>query len=127
MRLLLDTHTFLWFVGGDPRLSVVALREISDVTNERYLSIASAWEIAIKVQLQKLQLSAPFPIFMQMVEKNAIDILPATLAHLDIVANLPLYHRDPFDRLLIAQGLDKSLALVSADAQFDAYPVTRIW
>lgn len=127
MRLLLDTHSFLWFVGGDSQLSTLAQREIADVNNGRYLSIASAWEIAIKANLQKLQLSAPFPIFMNQVERNAIDLLPVTLEHLNIVANLPLHHRDPFDRLLIAQALTEGLPIVSADSLFDAYPITRLW
>jgi PIN domain nuclease of toxin-antitoxin system len=127
VRLLLDTHSFLWFVGGDPQLSALAQRAIADVNNERYLSIASAWEIAIKTNLQKLQLSAPFPIFMNQVEQNAIDLLPVTLEHLNIVANLPLHHRDPFDRLLIAQALTEGLPIISADSMFDAYPITRLW
>jgi len=127
VRLLLDTHSFLWFVGGDSQLSALARREIADVNNERYLSIASAWEIAIKANLQKLKLSAPFPIFMNQVERNAIDLLPVILEHLNIVANLPLHHRDPFDRLLIAQALTEGLPIVSADTLFDAYPITRLW
>ena len=127
VRLLLATHSFLWFVGGDPRLSVLARREITDVSNERYLSIASAWEIAIKTNLQKLRFSAPFPIFMNQIGQNAIDLLPVTLEQLNVVANLPLHHRDPFDRLLIAQALTEGLPIVSADSMFDSYPITRLW
>ena len=127
MRLLLDTHSFLWFVLGDQRLSTLAVHAIGDIANDRYLSVASAWEIAIKANLQKLRLSAPFPIFMEQAERNAIDLLPVTLEHLNVVFTLPLHHRDPFDRLLVAQALVENLPIVSADPLLDAYPITRLW
>src|SRR5690242_8309511 len=98
MRLLLDTHTFLWFVLDDARLSTHAADLIEDVTNERFLSIASAWEIAIKVRTGKIALSEPLDIFLpDQLSRNTIELLPITLPHILRTAALPFHHRDPFD------------------------------
>ncbi|SRR6266404_1402361 len=103
MRLLLDTHTFLWFFIGDNTLSRTARTLIEDESNEKFFSIASLWEIAIKVSIGKLTLTAPFDdIFPDQLAKNGIDVLTITPAHASAVTNLPFHHRDPFDRLLIA-------------------------
>lgn len=127
MELLLDTHTFLWFVGGDPQLSSRARHLIQDPANTRYLSIATAWELAIKASVRKLDLKAPFPVFWEQVARNGMGVPPIAIAHLSIIAELPLHHRDPLDRLLIAQALAERLPLISADPRFDAYPVARLW
>lgn len=105
MRLLLDTHTFLWFLADDPQLSPAARRLIEDGTNEILLSMASLWEIAIKVSLGKLTLGGAFATFIpDQLTLNAFGLLPIELAHVTAVAALPFHHRDPFDRLLIAQA-----------------------
>lgn len=128
MRLLLDTHTFLWFTRDNPQLSAKARTLIGDPANEVLLSIVSAWEVAIKVSTGKLSLDrAVAPFFEEQMRHNDIRLLPLELRHLAPVATLPFHHRDPFDRLLIAQSLVDAIPLVSADAAFDAYNVTRLW
>jgi PIN domain nuclease of toxin-antitoxin system len=128
MRVLLDTHTFLWFVWQDTRLSASAHALIVDPNNEPLLSPASYWEIAIKVGRNKLRLAEPYDVFMpREIRQNGFDILPIELAHTSVVATLPYYHRDPFDRLLIAQAMVEQIAIVSIDPAFDAYAVSRLW
>ena len=128
MRLLLDTHTFLWFFVGDDSLSQTARTLIEDESNEKFFSIASLWEIAIKVSIGKLTLSAPFDdIFPDQFANNGIDVLSITPAHISAVTTLPFHHRDPFDRLLIAQAATEQMELVSTDSAFDDYPVKRLW
>jgi PIN domain nuclease of toxin-antitoxin system len=128
MRILLDTHAFLWFIGGDVHLSAPARGLIEDETNDVLLSVASLWEMAIKVSLGKLNLGAPFETMIpEQLASNAIDVLPITFAHTARIVMLPFHHRDPFDRLLIAQSLVERLPLVSNEALFDAYGVQRAW
>jgi len=129
MRLLLDTHTFLWFIAGDPQLSTTCRTLIEDLNNERLLSMASIWEMAIKVGLGKLPLAQPLETFVPaQMRVNSIALLPIEARHAFEVARLPLHHRDPFDRLLIAQSIVEQTALLSADAAFDAYAdLQRIW
>jgi PIN domain nuclease of toxin-antitoxin system len=128
MRFLMDTHTFLWFVMNDSRLGDAARTIIEEPDNEIYLSLASVWEISIKVGLGKLILSQPLDAFFpDQLSRNDIKLLPIELNHAVHVAILPLRHRDPFDRLLIAQSVIEGMALLSVDAAFDAYEITRIW
>ena len=128
MRILLDTHAFLWFVLGDPQLSSTARRHIEDPGNEKLVSPASYWEIAIKISVQKYTLSQPYEVFMQKgLEDNGFLILPIAPKHTAILTTLPFYHRDPFDRLIIAQAMVEQMPVISGDAAFAAYPVTRIW
>lgn len=128
MRVLLDSHAFLWFVGGNPRFSQRARQVVEDRDNESVLSIASIWEMAIKVGLGKLTPHVPFPVLIsEQLKENGIAPLDITVAHALRVAQLPYHHRDPFDRMLIAQAITEGLPIISADSRFDAYPVTRIW
>ena len=128
MQILLDTHTFLWYILANPQLSAQAKELIQATGNEKFLSIASPWETGIKVSTGKLMLSEPLePYFDEQMRLNSIQLLPITLAHVALVSTLPFHHRDPFDRLLIAQSLVEGIPLVSADAQLDAYGVTRLW
>lgn len=128
MRLLLDTHAFLWFIGGDSRLSSHARREIESPANERLLSVASLWEMAIKASLGKLKLALPMP---QLVNEhavgNGIEILPIKPEHLDRLTSLPFHHRDPFDRLIIAQSLAEDVPVVSSDSELGAYEISVVW
>jgi PIN domain nuclease of toxin-antitoxin system len=128
MRLLLDTQAFLWFVTDDPHLSARAKALIEDPANERYLSVASAWEIAIKVSIGKMTLTRPVvPFLTQHLAVNSVTLMPIELAHLGEVATLPRHHGDPFDRLIVSQGLAEGMPIVSSDAALDRYGVVRHW
>lgn len=127
MKLLIDTHTFLWFIDDSPRLSARAKQSI-EAADEVYLSVASLWEIAVKISLEKLTLRLPFEdLATTQLTSNAIRLLSIAVEHLAGVATLPFHHRDPFDRLLIAQALAEELSVVSVDPLFDAYAVKRLW
>src|SRR4051812_29236076 len=128
MRLLLDAHAFLWFVGGNSQFSPRARQVIEDRDNESVISMASVWEMAIKVGLGKLQPHVPFAVLVsQQLQQNRIALPDITVGHTLQVAQLPYHHRDPFDRMLIAQAMAEGLPIISADGLFDAYPVPRIW
>jgi len=128
MRLLLDTHTLLWFIAGSASLSAASRSLIEDVSNEKFVSIVSIWETAIKVSIGKMTLSAPFDVlFPHQLQINGFDLLPIKVEHTSVVTTLPFHHRDPFDRLLIAQAIEEKLTLVSVDDVFDDYGVTRLW
>jgi PIN domain nuclease of toxin-antitoxin system len=128
MRLLLDTHAFLQFILGSPDLSGLARSLIEDSRNERLLSLASIWEIAIKSQLGKLVLVQRFEdLFPRQVEMNAISLLPIAVPHTAVVATLPLHHRDPFNRMLVAQSIVEGVPLISSDVTLDQYPIERLW
>ena len=129
MNLLLDTSSFLWFVVDDNRLSTGAAERIIDSVNEIYLSLASIWEIAIKANLRRgLELRRPFPDFIDYhLSANRFRLLDIKVSHLKAVAALPLHHRDPFDRLLIAQSHVENIPVITNDAAFDQYPIKRVW
>jgi len=127
MKLLLDTHAFLWFIGGDQRLSPGARVLIEDVSNDAYLSVASLWEWRSKSVLaddnwHNLETFIPHQLSL-----NRIGLLDITMSHTAKVATLPFHHRDPFDRLLVAQAQVEQMPLVSSDPAFDAYGITRLW
>lgn len=128
MRLLLDTHALLWFLLNDARLSGNARSLITAPANDVFVSPASYWEIAIKISLGKYTLEEDFAEFMEsQIVENELTLLPITVKHAAVVATLPFHHRDPFDRLLIAQAMTEDVPLLSADPAFDLYDVTRIW
>lgn len=128
MNLLLDTHTFLYYVNSSPLLSDPARDVIADPTNTIYLSVVSAWEIAIKSSLNKLQIPKPVELFIpEQLWLNDFQLLPIKISHLGVVAQFPFHHRDPFDRLLAAQSITENLPLISIDGKLDAYGVSRIW
>ena len=127
MKLLLDTHTFLWFIEDNLQLSADAKNLLeSDV--DLLINAASLWEIAIKISIGKLKLTQPFDVFIpDQLTKNAIDLLPIAVPHLALVSTLPLHHRDPFDRLLVAQAIIEQIPIVSIDDKFDMYGANRMW
>ena len=128
MKLLLDTHSFLWFVTSDLQLSANALTLIADVNNEVLLSPASYWEVAIKVSIGKYPLSVPFETFStSALTANNIQILALEIRHAAVLSALPMYHKDPFDRMIAAQALSESIPVVSIDAALDPYGITRLW
>jgi PIN domain nuclease of toxin-antitoxin system len=128
VNLLLDTHALLWFLDDDAQLVPTAKARIEDPANRKLVSVATGWEIAIKVGLKKLDLGEPATTFLpRELATNGFDLLGIELAHATFVETLPPHHKDPFDRLLVAQALIEKLPLVSADAIFDQYGVTRLW
>jgi PIN domain nuclease of toxin-antitoxin system len=124
MRLLLDTHVFIWWADDPERLSPAALAALEDEANELLLSVASVWEMQIKIQLGKLKLSLPLKeLIKNQQETNNLTVSPVALPHVLALEALPFHHKDPFDRLLIAQSIEEGLTLVTADSQFSAYSV----
>lgn len=128
MRLLLDTHTFIWYVTDNPRLSANVKLLIEDENNEKLVSMASIWEMAIKHSIGRLNFSLPFMEFVrQQLSVSNIGLLEINLDHIEVVASLPLHHRDPFDRLIIAQSIVEQIPILSVDAIFDNYAIARVW
>ena len=127
MRVLLDTHVFLWWANDDRRLSAPARKAIADAA-DAFLSVASCWEMAIKVSRGRLTLPRPIEQFVpEQLGMNGVQLLQIELDDVARVATLPFHHRDPFDRLLAAQALSEELTLVSADPVFRKYGVKRAW
>lgn len=128
MRLLLDTHAFLWWVGGSSELSRRAHAAIADPGNECFLSLGSCWEMAIELSLGKLKLDEPLETFVpEQMSANRFSLLEVGFRHVARVASLPFHHRDPFDRLLVAQALEENLPIVTSDIVFAKYRAKRIW
>lgn len=128
MRYLLDTHTFLWWILDDPRLSSQVRAIIQEPEHEILFSAASAWEIAIKAQLGRIDLQEdPTEFIPQQITANGFSIVPIELPHAVQIFRLPLLHRDPFDRILIAQAQVEHLPLLTADPAIARYPVSVIW
>ncbi len=128
MNILLDTHAFLWFITDNPMLSSSARILIENINNDRFISLASIWEIAIKTSLNKLEIAKPFSEFIpNQLKQNYINLLPINISHLIKVAELPFHHRDPFDRLMISQSLIERIPIISKDTVFDDYGIKRFW
>ncbi|MEI6443260.1 MAG: type II toxin-antitoxin system VapC family toxin [Nostocales cyanobacterium ELA583] len=128
MRALLDTHAFIWWVTDDSQLSSIAYSIIADPSNELFLSSASAWEIVIKVRLGKLSLPEPPETYIpSRLRINKFQSLPIQMIHALQVANLPDLHRDPFDRIIIAQSQVEKMSILTVDSQIIQYPVDIIW
>lgn len=128
MKLLLDTHAFLWYALGDKQLSQKAKALIDDPANEKYVSPAVFWELAIKISVGKYRLRQPYEDFLNdNIDGNGFIILPVHWRHTARLTNMPFHHRDPFDRLMIAQALVENIAVVGDDAIFDQYSVQRLW
>ncbi len=128
MRLLLDTHVLLWWRHQPNRLSDPAYSAISDVGNDVCLSVVNGWEIQIKAQLGKLTLSQPLSTILQQEQAaNGFRLLPVTIDHVYALDRFPLHHRDPFDRLLVAQADHEDLTLVTHDPKLSAYAISLLW
>lgn len=128
MKLLLDTHVFLWWNEANPKLSRHVHQLLSDPKNDLYLSVASAWEMTLKVQSGKLGLPAATAVYIPArINHYGIEPIPVTLAHVLAASALPTYHRDPFDRMLVAQGQVEGLPIVTHDSQIRKYAVETIW
>lgn len=128
MKVMIDTHAFLWFIEGDVNLSQSARILIENMKYQKFLSIASLWEMSIKASLKRLELKADFStIVQQYVYGNGFELLSIKPEHLDQLASLPFYHKDPFDRLIIAQGLAESIPIITKDSMFKNYAIQLFW
>ncbi len=131
MKLLLDTHTAIWFYQDAPELSASAKTALETAGNEIHVSVATFWEMAIKIGIGKLKINTDLAIFANELASNGIQFLPVEMSHILHYQSLPLIHRDPFDRMIIAQSLEESMYIVTTDSIVDAYlrgsPVSRIW
>lgn len=129
MRLLLDTHALLWWIEGDTqRLSVAATEAIASPDSSVFVSAVSGWEVALKFRSGRLSLSdAPDVYLPRHIQINGFETLPIHMSHTLAAGNLPEHHRDPFDRMLVAQAIEEELTLVSADAQIARYSATVLW
>lgn len=127
MTLLLDTHAFIWFSENDARLSHLAKEAIESPAHTRFVSMATFWEMAIKISIGRLPLLKDLKEIIAEVQANGFDLLPILPTHILKVENLPYFHRDPFDRMLIAQALVEDFTLISNENLFDQYNVQRIW
>ena len=126
-RYLIDTHTAMWFFNGDIKLSKTANEIIYDFSNPIYMSIASAWDVAIKLSIGKLDIVSNTADFLRDAETNKIIILPIVPASLTVLESLPMIHRDPFDRLLIATAIAEQMTLITDDENIKKYEVSQIW
>jgi len=127
-QFLLDTHTLIWFIRGDVQLSEYVKQLILNPDHERYFSIASLWEMSIKLSMGRLKLAMPFEeLITTHLAGNAIRLLPITPGHLKMLITLPFHHKDPFDRVLVAQSLVENLPLLSRDELLSSYGVKRLW
>jgi PIN domain nuclease of toxin-antitoxin system len=127
MKYLVDTHVILWLATNSPFLSETAKRAILDNNNEKYVSIVSAWEVAIKLGTQKLQLDGGLAEFFRMIDENGFLLLGIEREYVQSVQSLPFFHKDPFDRLLIATATIENLTLISIDDNIQKYNVNWLW
>jgi PIN domain nuclease of toxin-antitoxin system len=128
MRILIDTHVFIWWTSDSQKLSPRVYNLLTNPNTEALLSIVSIWEMQIKLSLGKLQLKVSLPeLVNDEIRRNRIELLQLDISHIYALSSLPQHHRDPFDRLLIAQSMSEGLEIVSVDENFDAYGVQRFW
>ena len=127
MNYLLDTHTLIWFLNGDKSLSIKARKAIESFDANNFVSIASLWEIAIKLSLDRLSIKVPFSKLSNELDKNNFQLLPITFNDTVILTSLPFNHRDPFDRILISQSIANDFTLISKDKEFSSYKIKLLW
>lgn len=127
MKYLLDTHAFLWFINGDSKISLKARSAIERPGNIKYISIASFWEIAIKLSIGKLELDMPFLELKSHIMNNGFEILPLLFEHTFELTKMNLFHKDPFDRIIIAQAVIEKLIIIGKDSNFGRYDIKMLW
>jgi PIN domain nuclease of toxin-antitoxin system len=125
--ILLDTHSLIWFLEGDEKVSKVAVSAIENNPGPTYVSMATLWEIAIKINIGKLEIKTALDQLPDFLLVNGFELLPLTIEHCLFYQKLPLHHRDPFDRLLIAQAATGNLTILTKDTHFEAYSVPILW
>ena len=127
MNILLDTHTILWALSDDEKLSDKAKMEILSPENNKLVSLASAWEVAIKISLNKLSFEGGVSQFSQQIERDGFELLSIRTEHVALVETLPFHHRDPFDRLIVATAIAEGMTIITADTSMHLYDVSCIW
>ena len=127
MEVLLDTHAFLWFITGDKQLPVRVINQIADTDNRCFVSIASIWEIVIKLSVDKLEIRGGFDTIEDFLDNNDVEILPVNFPHTKRLLKLPHHHNDPFDRMIISQSLVEKMPVITKDKFFKYYSVKIIW
>ena len=127
MKVLIDTHVFIWFINGDEQLPKKIREIIADTDNKCFISVASIWEIAIKFSLGKLELKSGFEKIAGFLLDNDIEILPLSFEHIRQLLKLDFHHRDPFDRIIIAQGIEEDITIITKDREFTLYDVHTLW
>ena len=127
MNLLLDTHALIWFLEGDSQLSQTAKSQISNPDNVCFISQATLWEMAIKLSIGKLEMKNSYQDLPKLIWENGIEILTIEFEHFEYIINLPFFHKDPFDRIIISQSIVEKMPLISIDSYFKDYPVDLIW
>jgi PIN domain nuclease of toxin-antitoxin system len=127
MNLLIDTHILIWYIGGNPSLKPAMTDLLEATENDLFISVASLWEISIKVGKGKLDLGIEFHELEGILDRLNIQILPILFGDLNVQRTLSFHHTDPFDRLIISQAINQNLVLMSADSAFSNYPVQNIW
>jgi PIN domain nuclease of toxin-antitoxin system len=127
MKILLDTHAIIWFINGDIQLPQKSIQIIKDIKIKCYISIASIWEIAIKISLGKLEINGGFDEILKIMKKFEIELLPVTFEHIQKLLKMEHYHRYPFDRIIISQSMAENLTIISKDENFPRYDVHILW
>ena len=127
MDLILDTHALIWFINGDQQLPGKSIQLIQNLENKCFISIASIWEIAIKLSLGKLELYGGFDEISKIITRYEFELLPVTFNHIQTLLTLDYHHRDPFDRIIISQGISEKLVIVTKDVNFVRYNAETIW
>ena len=127
MKVLLDTHTMIWFFEGSGEISQSARNAIENDDNTCFISIASIWEVAIKLSIQKLQMNIPYDRLSSLIRENSFELIPVRFEHTKELITMPFHHKDPFDRLIIAQSIIEKMPVVSRDNSFKHYHVDQIW
>ncbi len=127
MNILLDTHALIWFLNGDEKLSLKSREAIENQENLKFVSIATIWEIAIKISLGRFSFKKGFKEFLDLIENNGFGIVPITFEHALTVSTLQFIHRDPFDRLIVAQAMTDNMTIISKDEEIKKYEVKIMW
>ena len=127
MNYLLDTHTLIWFLNGDSSLTSKARKAIESDNATNFVSIASLWEISIKLSLDRLEIKFPFETISKEFDKNNFQLLPITFKDTLVLSKLPFHHRDPFDRMIISQSIANDFTIISKDKEFGSYKVKLLW
>lgn len=127
MRFLIDTHIFIWFINGDNQLPSPVLSQIENPQNTCMISIASIWEMGIKYGMGRLELNNDFSAINRFLYDNSIQILPVNFEHIQKLTELPFHHRDPFDRVIIAQAISEQMSIITKDELFSHYSINILW